>query len=120
MAAHDLADRLRTLPESRLRRPVAADGETVAEAGLRVVQLLADLAAGIVGRDDAVRCVRRVPDLGAFAVSDQIAVTATDLAQVLADVAGDVEVWSPTGERTLLTALLSRARAEVDALTARA
>lgn len=119
MAAYALADRMRTLPESRLRRPVGTDGETVAAAGLRVAQLLADLAAGIVGRDDPERCVRGVPDLGPFAIPDQIAVTATDLVPVLARVPEDVEVWSPTGERIWLTALLARARADVDALIAR-
>jgi hypothetical protein len=50
----------------------------VAERGLEIAQLLADLVAAPASR--------RVPDLGPFAVPDQITVTATDLAQTAAGV----------------------------------
>lgn len=69
--ARELADRLRALPESRWLR--LEDGRTVAERGLEIAQLLADLGGAPAGH--------RVPDLGPFAVPDQLAVTATDLAQ---------------------------------------
>jgi hypothetical protein len=50
---------------------VDAGGRTLAERGLALAQALADLAAG--GTSPT------VPDLGPFAVPDQIVVTATDL-----------------------------------------
>lgn len=68
--AHALADRLRALPESRWLR--VEDGSSVAARGLAIAQAMADLVAGSGSRP--------VPDLGPFAVPDQLAVTATDLA----------------------------------------
>ncbi|MGQ0463742.1 MAG: hypothetical protein ACT4QG_00315 [Sporichthyaceae bacterium] len=105
-AARVFADRLRTLPESRLQR---SDGtETLAAAGLRLAQLLADLAAGVTARDGSPPPPRRVPDVGPFAVADQIAVTAADLAQALDGVDPAVHVWAPDGSRAALCTLLDR------------
>lgn len=104
-AAHVFADRLRTLPESRLRRSVGP--ESLAGAGVALAQLLADLAAGVEARDGGAPLRRTVPDLGPFAVADQIAVTATDLAQALDGVESDAEVWAPDGERAVLARLLA-------------
>lgn len=98
------ADRLRTLPESRLRRSTGA--ESLAQAGVALAQLLADLAAGVEARDGGAPPRRIVPDLGPFAVADQIAVTATDLAQALDGVDTAVQVWRPDGERDVLSRLL--------------
>lgn len=102
--AHVFADRLRTLPESRLRRSVGA--ESLAQAGVALAQLQADLAAGVEARDGAAPTRRTVPDLGPFTVADQIAVTATDLARALDGVDPDAVVWTPDGERDVLSRLL--------------
>lgn len=113
--AHVFADRLRTLPESRLQRSVGP--ESLARAGVGLAQLLADLAAGVEARDGAAPLGRTVPDLGPFAVADQIAVTATDLALALDGVDPRAEVWAPGGERDVLSRLLEHLDQRVRALT---
>ncbi|MGQ0843679.1 MAG: hypothetical protein ACT4QF_06050 [Sporichthyaceae bacterium] len=114
--AHALADRLRTLPESRWRRPVGA--RTVASAALEVAQLLADLTAALEARIAETAPVQRsVPDLGVFALPDQIAVVATDLWAALNGAEGDAEIWGPDGDRVPLTDALQRAQSELRALS---
>ncbi|WP_141514655.1 hypothetical protein [Streptomyces zhaozhouensis] len=71
------ADRLRRLPESRLRRGAADRGRALADELTRRAQLLEEPHAG---------GTRRVPDAGLWAVGDQIAVTGDDLARAIARV----------------------------------
>ncbi|MCF2528223.1 hypothetical protein [Yinghuangia soli] len=71
-----LADRFRHLSESRLRGLISPDdpsdpGRSRADAGLELARALAALGDAPAGR--------KVPDLGVFAVGDQIAVTGLDL-----------------------------------------
>ncbi|RMI45637.1 hypothetical protein [Streptomyces triticirhizae] len=67
-------ERLRRLPESRLRRGAAAEGRALADALTRRAQLLEEPHRG---------GTRRVPDAGLWAVGDQIAVTGHDLARAI-------------------------------------
>ena len=68
-----LADRLRSLSDLRLSRPLPPHPSR-AEAAHAVAQLLADGAAQLEGRP-----IRPVPRLHDLAVGDQVAVTGTDL-----------------------------------------
>ena len=79
-----LADRLRTLSDVRLAKPLPPYASR-ADAARAVVQRLADAAAVLEGRP--VREVPRLPDL---AVGDQVAVTGADLV-VAARATGDME-----------------------------
>ncbi|WP_436776133.1 hypothetical protein, partial [Yinghuangia sp. YIM S09857] len=77
-----LADRYRHLSESRLRGRLMPDGpsdpeRTRAQAGLALARTLAALGDAPAGYE--------VPDLGVFAVGDQIAVTGLDLAAHLGE-----------------------------------
>ncbi|GAB3117672.1 hypothetical protein GCM10027160_28540 [Streptomyces calidiresistens] len=78
-AVERLADRLRRLPESRLRQGAAGEG-------LRLARRLAGLTRRIegVGPDPA-----ELPAIGVFAVGDQLAVTGHDLSAALGAL-GDV------------------------------
>lgn len=73
-----LADRLRSLSDARLRRPLPA-GPTAADAAHTLAQRLADAAARLEGR-----APREVPRLHDLAVGDQVAVTGQDLATAAA------------------------------------
>ncbi|UED85953.1 hypothetical protein [Streptomyces profundus] len=66
-------ERVRRLPESRLRRGAAAEGRALADELTRRAQLLERPYGG----------TRRVPDAGPWAVGDQIAVTGHDLARAI-------------------------------------
>lgn len=72
-AVDRLADRLRRLPESRLRAGAAAEGLRLARELAARAQRLADPAGP----------PRAFPDAGAFAVGDQLAVAGHDLADAL-------------------------------------
>ncbi len=72
-AVDALGDRLRVLPESRLRRDAAAAGLTLARELARRAQLLE--------RPD--RPPAELPDAGIYAVGDQLAVAGHDLAEAL-------------------------------------
>ncbi|NUS58449.1 MAG: hypothetical protein HOV66_26895 [Streptomycetaceae bacterium] len=99
-----LADRYRHLSESRLRAridPEADDGVTRAALGLALSRRLAELGDG----PEAVE----VPDLGMFAVGDQIAVTGLDLVRELE------AAWGEPGAEGALTEALAAVR-EVAAL----
>lgn len=72
-AVDRLSDRLRTLPESALRRGAAARGLALARELARRAQLLE--------RPDHPPV--KLPDAGVFAVGDQLAVAGHDLAQAL-------------------------------------
>nr|WP_184577883.1 hypothetical protein [Streptomyces zagrosensis] len=74
LAAVDrLADRLRALPQSRLRQGPAAEG-------LALARELAHRAQRV---DEPGTPPRTLPDAGIFAVADQIAVAGHDLAHAL-------------------------------------
>ncbi|MCX2971181.1 MULTISPECIES: hypothetical protein [Streptomyces] len=85
-AVDALADRLRALPQSTLRRGAAA-------GALALARELADRAQRLEEPD---RGPRELPDAGMFAVGDQLAVAGHDLAEALrtagtdADLAGAV------------------------------
>ncbi|CAM5585368.1 hypothetical protein GCM10010329_75690 [Streptomyces spiroverticillatus] len=69
-AVERLADRLRSTPESRLRRGAAAEGLALArELALRAQRL-----------EFPDREPRELPDAGLFSVADQLAVAGRDLA----------------------------------------
>ncbi|MFD9792970.1 hypothetical protein ACFWXK_18685 [Streptomyces sp. NPDC059070] len=78
LAAVDrFADRLRAAPESRLRRGAAAEGLALAR----------ELSARAQRVEAPEREPRVMPDAGAFAVADQVAVAGRDLAEALRGVA---------------------------------
>lgn len=91
-----VARRLRGLSEPRLRRPLEPYG-TVADAGHRLAQALADAAQGVEERGHASVTRRRVPRLAARAVGDQLDVTAGDLLAALATLGPGDEVWAGDG-----------------------
>ena len=72
-----LADHLRRLPESRLRRRHdELAGETTADAARALAQWLADVEGGLTPSDDR---PARLPVLSDLAVGDMVAVTGQDL-----------------------------------------
>ncbi|GAA1348969.1 hypothetical protein [Streptomyces beijiangensis] len=80
LAAVDrFADRLRAAPQSRLQRGAAAEG-------LALARELAERAQRIETPDEQPRVM---PDVGVFAVADQLAVAGHDLAEALR-LAGDM------------------------------
>jgi len=93
-----LADRLRTLSDVRLARPLPPYA-TRADAARAVVQLLADHAAGLEGRPS-----REVPRLTDLAVGDQVAVTGTDL------VVAATESWPSEPAVVAVTAAVNACR----------
>ncbi|GAA0494085.1 hypothetical protein ABZ951_11910 [Streptomyces sp. NPDC046215] len=80
LAAVDaFADRLRTLPQSRLSRGAAAEALTLArELAAWTRRIEEPEAAG----------EREMPEAGMFAAADQVAVAGHDLAEALAAVGG--------------------------------
>ncbi|MBW1602764.1 hypothetical protein JJV70_11715 [Streptomyces sp. JJ66] len=72
-AVEALADRLRALPQSTLRRGAAA-------TALALARELAEAAQRL---EEPGRPPRELPDAGLFAVGDQLAVTGHDLAEAL-------------------------------------
>lgn len=91
-AADRLADRFRAMPQSRLTAPVPGHASR-ALAGLALARRLSATSLALEGEPP-----REVPDVGAFAVGDQLAVTGHDLAVaaagrpgVLVDALADVE-----------------------------
>lgn len=72
-AVDRLADRLRSLPQSRLSRGVAAEGLALArELSVRAQRI-----------EEPGSSPRIMPDAGMFAVADQVAVAGHDLAHAL-------------------------------------
>jgi hypothetical protein len=72
-AVDRLADRLRTLPQSRLSRGTAAEGLALArELSVRAQRI-----------EEPGTSPRIMPDAGMFAVADQVAVAGHDLAHAL-------------------------------------
>jgi hypothetical protein len=77
-AVDQLADRFRAMPQSRLLGAVPGYPSRAA-AGLELARELAAVALDCEGEP-----VREFPDLGEFAVGDQLAVAGHDLAQAAA------------------------------------
>ncbi|GHF64006.1 hypothetical protein GCM10010218_51800 [Streptomyces mashuensis] len=73
-AVDSFADRLRTLPQSRLSRGAAAEGLALARELAAWTQRIEEPGAAQV---------REMPDAGMFAVADQVAVAGHDLAEAL-------------------------------------
>ncbi|MFI9203384.1 hypothetical protein [Streptomyces sp. NPDC053048] len=73
-AVDSFADRLRTLPQSRLSRGAAAEALALARELAAWAQRIEEPGAG---------AVREMPDAGMFAVADQVAVAGHDLAEAL-------------------------------------
>lgn len=72
-AVDRFADRLRVAPQSRLQRGAAAEALALArELALRAQRI-----------EDPEREPRTMPDMGLFAVADQVMVAGTDLAEAL-------------------------------------
>lgn len=92
-AVRRLADRYRHLSESRLRARIDPEGDadaTRATLGLALSRRLAELGDAPSGTE--------VPDLGMFAVGDQIAVTGLDLVRGLEAGWGRPEAEAVLGE----------------------
>ncbi|MGR7001540.1 hypothetical protein ACU686_31630 [Yinghuangia aomiensis] len=88
-----LADRYRHLSESRLRARIDPDADadaTRATLGLALARRLAALGDAPSGAE--------VPDLGMFAVGDQIAVTGLDLVRDVERTWGDPAAEAVLGE----------------------
>ena len=75
VAVDRFADRLRAAPESRLRRGAAAEALALARMFARWAQRIEDPGGQ----------PREMPEVGVFAVADQITVAGRDLAVVLTD-----------------------------------
>ncbi|MFB7475370.1 hypothetical protein [Kitasatospora sp. NPDC056184] len=110
-AVDALADRFRAMPQSRLLGAVPGHPSRAA-AGLALARRLAAAAqaaeaaradggasGGAIGGAEGVR-PRELPDAGAFAVGDQLAVVGHDLAAALAALPGDAVVPLPDGAAT--------------------
>ncbi|WP_030062483.1 MULTISPECIES: hypothetical protein [Streptomyces] len=90
-AVDALADRFRSLPQSKLLGAVPGYGSRAA-AALELARRLAALALAAEGGP-----ARDFPDAGAFAVGDQLAVAGHDLAALLAALPEGAEVALPGG-----------------------
>ncbi|MEV7597701.1 hypothetical protein AB0O91_10010 [Kitasatospora sp. NPDC089797] len=90
-AVDTLADRFRSLPQSKLLGAVPGHASRAA-AVLELARRLAALAAAAEGGPD-----REFPDAGAFAAGDQLAVAGHDLAAALAALPAGAEVALPDG-----------------------
>lgn len=101
-AAHLSADRLRVLPESALRRGAAAEGRALA----------CELARRAQALEFPGETPRELPDVGVFAVGDQLAVVAHDLAEIVRDV-------DARDELAEAVALVEEAARRITAATAR-
>ncbi|ONK13823.1 hypothetical protein [Streptomyces sp. MP131-18] len=99
-AVEAAADRLRTLPESRLRRGAAAAGLGLARELARRAQRLERPQAP----------VKELPDAGIYSVGDQLAVAGHDLAAALRT-AGATD---PAAARHELAAALALIRAHAE------
>lgn len=100
-----VADRLRSMSDVRLGQPFPPVG-TRASAALDLAQLLADAAQGVEERDRPHPPASRVvPDVGVFALGDQVAVTGTDLVTAATGLDPAEPVWTQDGRRPLGEAL---------------
>jgi hypothetical protein len=106
-----VSGRLRSMSDVRLGRSLP-DGSTRAEAARSLAQRLADAAQGVEQRaNDKPPTPRVVPDLGVFAVGDQVAVTGTDLARAASDLPGETAVWRGSARATAQDVIAEQAAA---------
>ncbi|MER6303177.1 hypothetical protein ABT247_26955 [Kitasatospora sp. NPDC001539] len=106
-AVDSLADRFRSLPQSRLLGAVPGHASRAA-AVLALARRLAALALAAEGEAAG----REFPDAGPFAVGDQLAVAGHDLAAALAALPGSAELALPEGP-VAVDEVLARAVAAV-------
>ncbi|MGV9271657.1 hypothetical protein ACWDRR_44285 [Kitasatospora sp. NPDC003701] len=123
VAVEALADRFRSMPQSRLLGAVPGHASRAA-AALALARRLAAaaqtaeaVAGGGNGPDGPGGSPREFPDAGAFAAGDQLAVAGHDLAAALAALPADAQVPLPEslGGPATAPAVLDRALAEVAA-----
>ncbi|MFE7562730.1 hypothetical protein [Kitasatospora sp. NPDC057500] len=102
-AVDALADRFRAMPQSRLLGAVPGHPSRAA-AGLALARRLAAAAqaaeAARADGGDGGGTAHELPDAGAFAVGDQLAVVGHDLAAALAALPGGAAVALPDGPAT--------------------
>jgi len=112
-----LADRLRTLADTRLARRIGG-AATAADRAHGLAQALADAEKGIAERAAGQPPAwRPVPRLGDLAVGDQVAVTGADLVAACEGLGPDDAVWTRAG-RSAASAVLAQAVADVRELAA--
>jgi hypothetical protein len=110
-----VADRLRNLSQARLSA-AAPPHASRAAAARAAAQLLADASAGLEAREDSSGPTwRTLPDLGDFAVGDQLAVTGHDLLAAALTAQPEDAAWGHHGRRTAHEVLTEAADA-LDAL----
>ncbi len=113
IAVDRLAERLRSLSDTRLARPLPPHPSR-ADAAHALAQALAEADQGVEQRaDPQPPAWRRVPRLHDFAVGDQVAVTGHDLVRAAEGLDPATPVWAPGGRRPvgeLLAELESSAR----------
>ncbi|MFJ9953578.1 hypothetical protein [Kitasatospora sp. NPDC091207] len=122
-AVEALADRFRSMPQSRLLGAVPGHPSRAAAALAlaRWLALAAQAAEGVAtGGDGPAGPPREFPDAGAFAAGDQLAVAGHDLAAALAALPAQtpVPLPEPLGGPATAPAVLARALAEVAATAA--
>ncbi len=103
-----VSERLRHLSQAQLAAPAAPVSPTGAgqgydsraQAGRVVAQVLADTALVLeAAAAGTAPDLRRLPELGDFAVGDQVAVTGHDVLAAMEQVRPDTQVAADTGER---------------------
>ncbi|MGA5700729.1 hypothetical protein [Peterkaempfera bronchialis] len=110
-AVDRLADRFRSMPQSRLAAPVPGHPSRAA-AVLALARRLAEHAQAVEEQGTE---TRRLPDAGPFACGDQLAVAGHDLAAALADLPPDAPVATQDGARSTAAGVLADAVAAVGA-----
>jgi hypothetical protein len=95
-----VADRLRSLSQSRLAAPVPPHASR-ADAARTAAQVLADAAQGLAERASSTEpSWRDLPVLSDFAVGDQVAVTGRDLLDEIDATGPTDDVWARGCRRT--------------------
>ncbi|MCD0483884.1 hypothetical protein LO771_16135 [Streptacidiphilus sp. ASG 303] len=114
-AVDRLADRFRSMPQSRLTAPVPGHPSRAA-AALALARRLAADALAVEGAAAPGGAPGGMPDAGPFAAGDQLAVAGHDLAAALAPLAPDAPVATRDGVRSAADAVLADAVAAVGAV----
>ncbi|WP_377269671.1 hypothetical protein [Peterkaempfera sp. SMS 1(5)a] len=108
-----LADRFRSMPQSKLVAPVPGHGSRAA-AALELARRLAAEAQAV--EQDGAAPNRQLPDAGPFAAGDQLAVAGHDLAAALAAHPAGSPVATRSGGRSAADHVLAGAVASLEAL----
>lgn len=111
-AVDRLADRFRSMPQSRLTAPVAGHPSRAAAA----LELARRLAADAQAVEQDGRGLRELPDAGPFAAGDQLAVAGHDLAAALGAHPAGAPVVTRDGARSAADRVLADAVAAVGAV----